>query len=86
MFEDIGDITKPRMGIFLNIRADQYFERHSNMMLKVLDMMAMRQGAPQRSYEDITQEEFMKIGVNLYPFYAKVTGQAQVQQPATTQQ
>jgi hypothetical protein len=43
------------MGVFLNIRADQNFERHSNMMLKVLDMMAMRQGVPQRSYEDITQ-------------------------------
>jgi hypothetical protein len=55
-------------------------------MLKVLDMLAMRNGGPQLSYEDITQQEFMQIGAQQYPFYAKVTAQAQVQQPATTQQ
>jgi hypothetical protein len=54
-------------------------------MLKVLDMMAMRNGGPQRSYEDITQQEFMQVGAQQYPFYPKVTGQAQVQQPSLTQ-
>jgi hypothetical protein len=51
-------------------------------MLKVLDMMAMRNGGPQRSYEDITQQEFMQVGAQQYPFFPKVTGQAQVQQPS----
>jgi hypothetical protein len=69
------------MGVFLNIRADQKFERHSNQMLKLLDTMAVRQGGPQRSYEEITQQEFMQIGAQQYPFYQKVTGQAQMQQP-----
>lgn len=54
-------------------------------MLKVLDIMVMRQGAPQRSYEDLTQQEFMQIGAQQYPFYPKVTGQAQMQQPGQTQ-
>ena len=54
-------------------------------MLRVLDMMSMSHGGPKHSYELITQQEFMQIGAQQYPFYAKVTAHAQVQQPAITQ-
>jgi hypothetical protein len=54
-------------------------------MLKVLDINFMRNGYSQWSYEEITQKEFMQVGAQQYPFYPKVTGQAQVQQPGLTQ-
>ena len=61
-------------GAFYNIRAEAKFSAISNEMLKMIDMMAQRNNAPQPSYEAHAMQEYQQNSAN-YVHASKVTGQ-----------